>query len=265
MPKTNPSVAMSGEFINAIYAGVIKTIEIGIDESCKVSVNDYSHVKKDVNGAILKQRIKNKDTGQTYEQYGHFSDTKRYFITEAFGKEYTKFSLRRSRNKITDSAMKYYDQSKVDLTNGYGMVEINPYIDSRFVFVRAVFKDGNCYVVKAMLSDTIVGETEIASLIASGDRVQVECNPSLAAYVRNLRMQTQDVRGRKPFPDPQKRISAHIDYIQNNIFIPSDYDKDSLFEAFIENILDYNDKNNIEAINSLAALSERVKRGLYTT
>lgn len=161
--------------------------------------------------------------------------------------------------------MKYYDQSKVDLTNGYGMVEINPYIDSRFVFVRAVFKDGNCYVVKAMLSDTIVGETEIASLIASGDRVQVECNPSLAAYVRNLRMQTQDVRGRKPFPDPQKRISAHIDYIQNNIFIPSDYDKDSLFEAFIENILDYNDKNNIEAINSLAALSERVKRGLYTT
>lgn len=265
MPKTNPSVAMSGEFINAIYAGVIKTIEIGIDESCKVSVNDYSHVKKDVNGAILKQRIKNKDTGQTYEQYGHFSDTKRYFITEAFGKEYTKFSLRRSRNKITDSAMKYYDHSKVDLTNGYGMVEINPYIDSRFVFVRAVFKDGNCYVVKAMLSDTIVGETEIASLIASGDRVQVECNPSLAAYVRNLRMQTQDVRGRKPFPDPQKRISAHIDYIQNNIFIPSDYDKDSLFEAFIENILDYNDKNNIEAINSLAALSERVKRGLYTT
>lgn len=265
MPKTNPSVAMSGEFINAIYAGVIKNITIGIDDSCKVSINDYSRVKKDVNGAILKQRIKNKETGQTYEQYGHFSDTKRYFITEAFSKEYIRFSLKRSRNKITDSAMKYYDQSKVDLTSGYGMVEINPSINSNFVFVRTVFKDGNCYVVKAMLSESIVRETEIASLIASGDRVQVECNPSLAAYVRNLRMYIQDVRGRKPFPDLQKRISAHIDYIRNNIFIPSDYDKDSLFEAFIENILDYNDKNNIEAINSLAALSERVKRGLYTT
>lgn len=263
MPKTNPSVAMSGEFINAIYAGVVKSIKIGIDESCKVSINDYSRVKKDVNGAILKQRIKNKETGQTYEQYGHFSDTKRYFITEAFNKEYTKFSLRRGRNKIPDSAMKYYDKSKVDLSKGYGMVEINPSINSKFVFVRAMIKDGDCYVVKAMLSDTIMGESEISSLIASGDRVQAECDPSLAAYVRNLRIYIQDVRGRKPFPDPQKRISAHMDYICNNIFIPSDYDTDSLFEAFIENILDYKDKNNIEAINSLAALSERVKRGLY--
>lgn len=263
MPKTNPSVAMSGEFINAIYAGVVKSINIGIDESCKVSINDYSRVKKDVNGAILKQRIKNKETGQTYEQYGHFSDTKRYFITEAFNKEYTKFSLRRKRNKITDSMMKYYDKSKVDLSKGYGMVEINPSINSKFVFVRTVFKDGDCYVVKAMLSDTIMGESEISSLIASGDRVQAECDPSLAAYVRNLRIYIQDVRGRKPFPDPQKRISAHMDYICNNIFIPSDYDTDGLFEAFIENILDYKDKNNIEAINSLAALSERVKRGLY--
>ena len=263
MPKTNPSVAMSGEFINAIYAGVVKSINIGIDESCKVSINDYSRVKKDVNGAILKQRIKNKETGQTYEQYGHFSDTKRYFITEAFNKEYTKFSLRRGRNKIPDSAMKYYDKSKVDLSKGYGMVEINPSINSKFVFVRAMIKDGDCYVVKAMLSDTIMGESEISSLIASGDRVQAECDPSLAAYVRNLRIYIQDVRGRKPFPDPQKRISAHMDYICNNIFIPSDYDTDILFEAFIENILDYKDKNNIEAINSLAALSERVKRGLY--
>lgn len=263
MPKTNPSVAMSGEFINAIYAGVVKSINIGIDESCKVSINDYSRVKKDVNGAILKQRIKNKETGQTYEQYGHFSDTKRYFITEAFNKEYTKFSLRRGRNKIPDSAMKYYDKSKVDLSKGYGMVEINPSINSEFVFVRAMIKDGDCYVVKAMLSDTIMGESEISSLIASGDRVQAECDPSLAAYVRNLRIYIQDVRGRKPFPDPQKRISAHMDYICNNIFIPSDYDTDILFEAFIENILDYKDKNNIEAINSLAALSERVKRGLY--
>lgn len=263
MPKTNPSVAMSGEFINAIYAGVMKSINIGIDESCKVSINDYSRVKKDVNGAILKQRIKNKETGQTYEQYGHFSDTKRYFITEAFNKEYTKFSLRRGRNKIKDSAMKYYDQSKVDLSKGYGMVEINPSINSKFVFVRAVFKDGNCYVLKAMLSDVIIGESELSSFIVSGDRVQAECDPSLAAYVRNLRMYIQDVRGRKPFPDPQKRISSHIDYIRNNIFIPSDYDTDVLFEAFIENIFDYKDKNNIEAINSLAALSERVKRGLY--
>lgn len=263
MPRSNPSVSMSGEFINAIYSGSIKGIRIAIDENCKTSINDYVRVKKDVNGAILKQRVKNKETGQTFEQYGHFSDTKRYFITEAFNKEYTKFSLRRSRNKISDTSIKYYDKSKVDLSEGYGMVEINPSINSQSVFVRVIFKDNKCYVTRAMLSDTIIDELEVSSLIVPGDRVQVECDPSLAAYVKNLKDHVQDVRGRKPFHDPQKRISAHIDYIQNNIFIPSDYDTDILFEAFIENILDYKDKNNIESINSLAALSERVKRGLY--
>lgn len=262
MPKSNPSVAMSGEFINAIYSGVIKDIEIGIDESCKVSINDYSRVKKDVNGAILKLRIKNKDTGQTYEQYGHFSDTKRYFIAEAFNKEYTKFSLRRNRNKIKDSAMKYYDKSKTDLSKGYGIVEISPSINLKFVFVRAVVKDGYCYIVKATLSDVVVEESGIPALIVPGDKVQVECDPSLAVYVRNLRIHIQDVRGRKPLPDPKKRISAQIDYIRNKIFVPSDYDSDPPFEAFIENVLEYDDKENIEAINSLAALADRIQRSL---
>ena len=86
----------------------------------------------------------------------YFSDTKRYFITEAFNKEYTKFSLRRSRNKIPDYSIRHYDKSKVDLSEGYGMVEINPSFNSQFVFVRVIIKNGKCYVTRAMLSDTII-------------------------------------------------------------------------------------------------------------
>ena len=52
--KSNPSVSMSGDFINAIYAGSVKDIEIGIDESCKVSISDYIKVKKDANGGMLR-------------------------------------------------------------------------------------------------------------------------------------------------------------------------------------------------------------------
>lgn len=51
---------MSGEFINAILSGNLYGIRIGIDDSCKKSIRDYENVKKDANGAILKQRIKNK-------------------------------------------------------------------------------------------------------------------------------------------------------------------------------------------------------------
>ena len=68
---SNPSVPMSGEFINKIFEGAIDGVEIEIGEGCKVSVNDYLSVQKDVNGGILKTKVKNKMTGQTYEDKGH--------------------------------------------------------------------------------------------------------------------------------------------------------------------------------------------------
>lgn len=67
----NPSVPMSGEFINAIYEGAFDDIGIEIGENCEISIEDYMSVQKDVNGAILKTKVKNKTTGQTYEEHGH--------------------------------------------------------------------------------------------------------------------------------------------------------------------------------------------------
>ncbi len=49
----NPSVAMTGEFINAIFDGIVPGVEIFIDESCSVSIEDYMSVQKDANGAIF--------------------------------------------------------------------------------------------------------------------------------------------------------------------------------------------------------------------
>ena len=67
----NPSVPMSGEFINAIFDAVLPGLQITIDENCKVSTEDYMSVQKDVNGGILKTKVKNKITMQTYEEHGH--------------------------------------------------------------------------------------------------------------------------------------------------------------------------------------------------
>ena len=69
--SSNPSVPMTGEFINQLLDGADSEVEIEIDESCKVSSDDYLVVQKDVNGGILKTRVKNKITGQTYEEHGH--------------------------------------------------------------------------------------------------------------------------------------------------------------------------------------------------
>ena len=69
--KSNPSVPMSGEFINAIYEFEFPDIRIFIDENCATSIEDYMSVQKDANGAILKTKVKNKITMQTYEEHGH--------------------------------------------------------------------------------------------------------------------------------------------------------------------------------------------------
>ena len=67
----NPSVPMSGEFINAIFDEIMPGYEIVIGENCNTSIEDYMSVQKDVNGAILKTKVKNKITMQTYEEHGH--------------------------------------------------------------------------------------------------------------------------------------------------------------------------------------------------
>nr|DAU86833.1 MAG TPA: terminase large subunit [Caudoviricetes sp.] len=73
--KQNPSVPMSGEFINAIFDNIIPDIQIIIGENCKISIEDYMSVQKDENGAILKTKVKNKITMQTYEEHGHMCFT----------------------------------------------------------------------------------------------------------------------------------------------------------------------------------------------
>ena len=108
--KRNPSVPMSGEFINAIFEGVFEDLAIYIDEECGVSIEDYLSVQKDANGAILKTKVKNKITGQTYEEHGHLSDTFRYIVCDVLRDQFLAFSNRRKRNLYAkDGAINFYN------------------------------------------------------------------------------------------------------------------------------------------------------------
>ena len=94
IPSKNPPVALSGEFINAIYENNFDKKQILINEVCKESINDYILTKQDKDGGILKTRTKNPSTGVSYEEYGHFSDIKRYFLTQVFKESFSKFKRR---------------------------------------------------------------------------------------------------------------------------------------------------------------------------
>lgn len=74
----NPQISSTGEFVNAIYEG-FEGWQIVISEICKESISDYLSVKRDMDGTMQKKKITD-ENGSSYEEYGHLSDTKRYFV-----------------------------------------------------------------------------------------------------------------------------------------------------------------------------------------
>ncbi|MES2620232.1 MAG: phage terminase large subunit [Bacteroidota bacterium] len=89
--RSAPEVALSAAFINEIYETNLYGWSITISDKCKVSVDDYGTVKEDKDGSMLKLKIKDKTTGQTYEPNGHFSDQKRYFIISVLHAEWLQY------------------------------------------------------------------------------------------------------------------------------------------------------------------------------
>lgn len=93
--KSAPSVSQSGAFINEIFESNYLGWKIFIDKGCVKSCEDYLMTVEAADGTIQKKRITDKETGQSYEKYGHYSDLLRYFCTTALKDEYNQFLQRR--------------------------------------------------------------------------------------------------------------------------------------------------------------------------
>lgn len=83
VPVSNPRLKGRRAFMNKILADQF-TISIRINPSCKVTIEDFQNVLEAPDGTKLKQRVKDEESGMTYEPYGHMSDIFDYFICEAF-------------------------------------------------------------------------------------------------------------------------------------------------------------------------------------
>lgn len=86
LQSKNPTVSKTGEFVNALlenYDGW----SVYYDETCKDSINDYLLSKKDTNGAMQKKRVTNEE-GESFEELGHWCDTKRYVLYVALNSVY---------------------------------------------------------------------------------------------------------------------------------------------------------------------------------
>jgi PBSX family phage terminase large subunit len=98
--RSAPEVSLSGAFINDIYAGKLGW-SIIIGDMCFESIEDYLLVVEDMEGKMLKIKVKDKESGVTYEKNGHISDTKRYFITTILSAEFEQYKSKGKRRGVT--------------------------------------------------------------------------------------------------------------------------------------------------------------------
>jgi len=97
--SANPPVSATAEFINEIFENEIYSTSIEIGENCKKTISDYIEIKEDKDGGMLKKRTVNPETKASYELYGHFLDTDRYFICKVLEHEFNRFRLRLTNYK----------------------------------------------------------------------------------------------------------------------------------------------------------------------
>lgn len=88
--RSNPPVLKRRDFINNMLEGKTR-YRILIDAKCKHTIADLTYLKQDQNGLKWKERGKDEISGQTYEKYGHLSDSDDYFFCTIAQQDFERF------------------------------------------------------------------------------------------------------------------------------------------------------------------------------
>lgn len=91
--KSHPRIITRINFINGIFELKIGNIVIYVHPRCKNLIADLSYTKEDSDGTKLKKKVKDSETGKTYEEYGHTSDALDYIICRYFHREYKRYTI----------------------------------------------------------------------------------------------------------------------------------------------------------------------------
>lgn len=262
----NPSVPMSGEFINTILDGQIIGYKITIGENCVVSTEDYMSVQKDANGAIQKTKVKNKISGTTYEEHGHLSDTFRYVVCDVFKDEFTLFSNKRKRNKFNRAGMINYYNPDTECAYVADVMYIMPDVNDRTVAVHGMKCGDKWHIVSVEYHDEVLDSFSIenACVTHNAGITVFECARPYYPVVRSLRDKMGNVRVKKEGDDMPARINATSSLIENHVlFNPILARDDEEYRLFIESLLDYGkDQECIYASACLSGFMQFVLRNI---
>lgn len=258
----NPPVALTGEFVNAVWDGEVPGVGIEVAEACVRSIEDYQAVQKDENGGMLKVKVKDKATGQVYEEHGHLSDTLRYIVYDVCYGEFTAFSNRRKGN-LYDSGLLWFNPL-VGCVYDYTLLYVMPDVGGVAVMLEAR-RCGECWdVTRAALSGTDGLEEAGAFVRGCGfDLCVVECAAAYYGFVRDLREACGVADSIRALPESgqlDKRIAATADFVKGHVrFLP---DGDAGYSAFVECLLDYNRTSGVrEAAAALSGAAVYMAKG----
>lgn len=238
----NPSVPMSGEFINAIFDKTFPGIEITIAEDCKVSIEDYMSVQKDVNGGILKTKVKNKITMQTYEEHGHISDTFRYVVVDMLREEFLLFSNRRKRNLYAKDGAIHFFNPEAKCAYSREIAYAMPNVNGKFALVHGKLCGEKWHILDVQLTET-ASTDEIKQILidTASPQTIIECAPAYYRFVKDLRKELPGVRAMQEVPDIDRRIAATSDFVKNHLLFNEErLNDDVVYSTFMANLLDYN-------------------------
>ena len=237
----NPSVPMSGEFINAIFESILPGLSILISETCQNSIEDYLSVQKDANGAILKTKVKNKTTMQTYEEHGHLSDTFRYLVIDILHEQFLAFSNRRKRNLYARDGVIHFYNPSTQCVYGRDIVYAMPNVNGKFAYVHGKLCGEKWHIVHAGLTETTSTEEISGTLVnLHGSQTIIECAPAYFRFVRDLRKDLGGVRVMEEVKDIDRRIAATSDFVREHLlFNEVALNHNIGYSEFMTNLLDY--------------------------
>ena len=251
----NPSVATTGEFINAVWDGRVPGVAIRIDNDCTTSIDDYQAVQKDENGAIAKQKVTNPVTKQKYEAHGHVADTLRYIAHDLLRQQYTDFSMGRKRSLYSESEFNMFNPS-TEYDYERTAVYVIPSIGGLFVLARLA-RVGDRWHLTDVCRRCVKGNEEIERAVMSlpADQYMVECQPAYFQMVRNLRSSLGNVSVLRMGADVRTRIMATSDWVRSHVRINPDMLGEAEYGQFINDVLDYSATSSDDTVGASAALS----------
>lgn len=225
-------------------------------------MEDYQSVQKDANGGILKTRLKNKMTMQTYEEHGHFSDTFRYIVCDLMKEEFIAFSNKRKRNIYArDGFVTFYNPAG-EFKYSDSLCYVMPNVGGKFMLLYAKKCGELWHIVDIIYTESVSTDNMRDAILArETESVVIECGDAYFQFARQMRESTdKDIKVIKEAGNIDARIAATSDYVKSLIkFNEEEANENIDYGKFLTSLFDYNkDSQNKDASAILSGFIQYV-------